>query len=213
MRARSFRLLLAFALTAGVALVPQTVRTQITPLAIDEGATGLGLALRQLPIEGSVLYVTAHPDDENNGVLVALGRGRGLKTALLTATRGDGGQNEIGPELFQAIGILRAEELAGVHKWDGAEQYYTRAYEFGFSFSVEETFEKWGKDEIMRDVVRVIRRVRPDVLLTLNRDSPGGGQHHMGSARLAHEAFRAAADPSKFPEQIAEGLRPWQARK
>jgi LmbE family N-acetylglucosaminyl deacetylase len=213
MRVRSFRFLLAFALTAGVAFVPQTVRTQITPLAIDEGATGLGLALRQLPVEGSVLYVTAHPDDENNGVLVALGRGRGLKTALLTATRGDGGQNEIGPELFQAIGILRAEELAGVHKWDGAEQYYTRAYEFGYSFSVEETFEKWGKDEILRDVVRVIRRVRPDVMLTLNRDSGGGGQHHMGSARLAHEAFRAAADPTKFPEQIAEGLRPWQASK
>ncbi len=157
MRARSFRLLLAFALTAGVALVPQTVRTQITPLAIDEGATGLGLALRQLPVEGSVLYVTAHPDDENNGVLVALNRGRGLKTSLLTVTRGDGGQNEIGPELFQAIGILRGEELAGVHKYDGADQYHTRAYEFGYSFSVEETFEKWGKDEILRDVVRVIR--------------------------------------------------------
>ena len=149
MRARSFRLLLAFALTAGVALVPQTVRTQITPLAIDEGATGLGLALRQLPVEGTVLYVTAHPDDENNGVLVALNRGRGLKTSLLTVTRGDGGQNEIGPELFQAIGILRGEELAGVHKYDGADQYHTRAYEFGYSFSVEETFEKWGKDEIL----------------------------------------------------------------
>ena len=213
MRSRSLRLLLALVLVAGVAFIPRTVRTQVTPLSLDEGATGLGLALRHLPVEGSVLYVTAHPDDENNGVLVALSRGRGLKTSLLTATRGDGGQNEIGPELFQAIGILRSEELAGIHKWDGADQYYTRAYEFGFSFSVEETFEKWGKEEILRDVVRVIRRVRPDVILTLNRDSPGGGQHHMGSARLAHEAFRAAADPSRFPEQISEGLRPWQTRK
>jgi LmbE family N-acetylglucosaminyl deacetylase len=213
MRTSSFRVTLALILAAGVASVPHSVRTQVTPLPIEEGAIGLGLALRQLPVEGSVLYVTAHPDDENNGVLVALSRGRGLKTTLLTTTRGDGGQNEIGPELFQAIGILRAEELAGVHKWDGADQFYTRANEFGYSFSVEETFEKWGKDEILRDIVRVVRKVRPDVMLTMNRDSGGGGQHHMASARLAHEAFRAAADPARFPEQIREGLRPWQARK
>lgn len=189
------------------------VATQVTALPHDTGAVGLGLALRQLPNDGSVLYVTAHPDDENNGVLVALNRGRGLKTSLLTVTRGDGGQNEIGPELFQAIGILRTEELAAVHRFDGADQYFTRAYEFGYSFSVEETFEKWGHDEILRDVVKVIRMTRPDVILTMNRDGQAGGQHHMGSARLAHEAFRVAADPSRFPEQIQAGLRPWQARK
>ncbi len=160
-----------------------------------------------------MLYVTAHPDDENNGVLVALNRGRGLKTSLLTVTRGDGGQNEIGPELFQAIGILRSEELMGVHLYDGAEQYHTRAFEFGYSFSVDETFQKWGKEEILRDVVRVVRTVRPDVILTMNRDGTGGGQHHQASARLAHEAFRVAADPARFPEQIKEGLRPWQPRK
>jgi len=189
------------------------VTTQVTPLAFDTGPVGLGLALRQLPNDGSVLYVTAHPDDENNGVLVALNRGRGLKTSLLTVTRGDGGQNEIGPELFQAIGILRTEELAAVHRFDGADQYFTRAFEFGYSFSVEETFEKWGKEEILRDVVEVIRRTRPDVILTMNRDGQSGGQHHMGSARLAQEAFRVAADPTRFPEQIAAGLRPWQPRK
>lgn len=189
------------------------VSTQVTPKSFDTGATGLGLALRQLPNDGLVLYVTAHPDDENNGVLVALNRGRGLKTALLTTTRGDGGQNEIGPELFQAIGILRSEELAAVHKYDGADQYFTRAYEFGYSFSVEETFEKWGKEEILRDMVKVIRTIRPDVILTMNRDGQAGGQHHMGSARLAHEAFRVAADPTRFPEQIQAGLRPWQPRK
>jgi LmbE family N-acetylglucosaminyl deacetylase len=179
----------------------------------DTGPAGLALALRQLPIEGSMLYVTAHPDDENNGVLVALNRGRGLKTSLLTVTRGDGGQNEIGPELFQAIGILRSEELAAVHRYDGADQYFTRAYEFGYSFSVEETFEKWGKDDSLGDVVKVLRLPRPDILLTMNRDGQAGGQHHMGSARLAHEAFRVAADPARFPEQIKAGLRPWQARK
>ncbi|MEZ5319675.1 MAG: PIG-L family deacetylase [Vicinamibacterales bacterium] len=213
MRRRWTRLLAGAALAATALTLPRPVLTQVTPLPLDEGATGLGLALRQLPVEGSVLYVTAHPDDENNGVLVALGRGRGLKTALLTTTRGDGGQNEIGPELFQAIGILRTEELAGVHQWDGAKQFFTRAFEFGYSFSVEETFEKWGKEEILRDMVRVIRRERPDVILTMPREGPGGGQHHMASAQLAHEAFRAAADPARFPEQIREGLRPWQARK
>jgi LmbE family N-acetylglucosaminyl deacetylase len=187
--------------------------TQVTALNFDTGPVGLGLALRQLPVEGSMLYVTAHPDDENNGVLVALNRGRGLKTSLLTVTRGDGGQNEIGPELFQAIGILRSEELAAVHRYDGADQYHTRAYEFGYSFSVEETFEKWGKEAILADVVKVIRMTRPDIILTMNRDGQAGGQHHMGSARLAHEAFRVAADPTRFPEQIKAGLRPWQARK
>jgi len=205
--------LTAAALAATMFWFTPTVATQVTPLAHDSGPVGLGLALRQLPNDGSVLYVTAHPDDENNGVLVALYRGRGLKTSLLTVTRGDGGQNEIGPELFQAIGILRTEELAAVHRFDGADQYFTRAYEFGYSFSVEETFEKWGKEEILRDVVKVIRMTRPDVILTMNRDGQAGGQHHMGSARLAHEAFRVAADPARFPEQLQAGLRPWQARK
>lgn len=214
MHRSTFRLTVGLAAVAALTVAsPRSVSTQVNPLAFDQGATGLGLALRQLPVEGSVLYVTAHPDDENNGVLVALNRGRGLKTSLLTTTRGDGGQNEIGKELFQAIGILRGEELMAVHKYDGADQYHTRAFEFGYSFSVEETLQKWGKEEILGDMVRVIRRVRPDVILTMNREGTGGGQHHQTSARLAHEAFRAAADPSRFPEQIREGLRPWQTRK
>jgi LmbE family N-acetylglucosaminyl deacetylase len=215
MRARLIRrsLLSAGAVAAVFCSIAPRVVTQVTPLNVDTGPAGLALALRQLPVEGSMLYVTAHPDDENNGVLVALNRGRGLKTSLLTVTRGDGGQNEIGPELFQAIGILRSEELAAVHRYDGADQYFTRAYEFGYSFSVEETFEKWGKDAILGDVVKVIRMTRPDIILTMNRDGQAGGQHHMGSARLAQEAFRVAADPARFPEQIKAGLRPWQARK
>jgi len=214
MRRSYFRLTAGLATVAALTVVsPRVVSTQINPLAFDQGASGLGLALRQLPVEGTVLYVTAHPDDENNGVLVAFNRGRGLKTSLLTVTRGDGGQNEIGPELFQAIGILRGEELMAVHKYDGADQYHTRAFEFGYSFSVEETLQKWGKEEILADVVRVIRRVRPDVILTMNREGTGGGQHHQTSARLAQEAFRVAADPTRFPEQIREGLRPWQPRK
>jgi hypothetical protein len=186
---------------------------QLAPLPQDQGATGLGLALRRLPVSFNVLYVTAHPDDENNGVLTLLSRGLGVRTGLLTVTRGDGGQNEIGPELFQAIGILRTEELAGVHRYDAAEQYFTRAYEFGYSFSVEETFQKWGKEEILDDVVRVFRAFRPDVVLTLSLEAPGGGQHHQATAHLAKEAFRVAADPSRFASQFREGLLPWQAQR
>jgi LmbE family N-acetylglucosaminyl deacetylase len=186
---------------------------QLDPLPYDQGAVGLGLALRRLPTTARVLYVTAHPDDEHNGVLVRLSRGLGVRTALLTVTRGDGGQNAIGPELFEALGVLRTEELAAIHRYDAVEQYFGRAYEFGFSFSVEETFEKWGHEDTLGDVVRVVRAFRPDVILTLPLEAPGGGQHHQAVGRLAREAFRAAADPTRFPEQARAGLRPWQARK
>ena len=119
------------------------------------------------------MHTTAHPDDENNGVLALYARGHGMRVALLTATRGDGGQNEIGPELFDAIGVLRTEELLQAHRWDGAEQYFTRAVDFGFSFSPQETIQKWGHDEILGDFVRMIRTIRPDVMVTLqSRPAP-----------------------------------------
>jgi LmbE family N-acetylglucosaminyl deacetylase len=186
---------------------------QLVPLPPDRGGNGLGLALRRLPVTGRVLYVTAHPDDEHNGVLVRLSRGLGLRTGLLTLTRGEGGQNAIGPELFDALGVLRTEELLALHRYDAVEQYFSRAYEFGYSFSVEETFAKWGREETLGDVVRIVRAFRPDVILTLPLEAGGGGLHHQASARLARDAFRAAADPARFPEQIRAGLHPWQARK
>jgi LmbE family N-acetylglucosaminyl deacetylase len=182
-------------------------------LDLDRGATGLGLALRRLGVTARVLYVTAHPDDEHNGVLVRLSRGLGVRTALLTVTRGEGGQNAIGPELFAALGVLRTAELDSMHRYDGVEQYFGRAYEFGYSFSVEETFAKWGREETLGDVVRVVRAFRPDVILTLPLSGPGGGQHHEAVGQLARDAFRASADPGRFPDQIRQGLRPWQARK
>ena len=185
----------------------------LQPLDLDRGASGLALALRKVGVSGRVLFVTAHPDDEMNGVLVRLSRGLGVRTALFCETRGEGGQNAIGPELFDALGVLRTGELMALHRFDGAEQYFGRAYEFGFSFSVEETFEKWGRDETLGDVVRVLRAFRPDVVLGLPLHGEGGGQHHQAVGRLALEAFRAAADPARFPEQVREGLRPWQARK
>ena len=159
------------------------------------------------------MMTTAHPDDENNAMLAYFSHGKGFRTSLVTATHGEGGQNEIGPELFVPLAVLRTEELLAAHRFDGAEQFFNRAIDFGFSFSVEETFEKWGHDEILGDYVRHIRTIRPDVIVGFVFDGDGGGQHHQASSRLTLEAFRAAADPAKFPEQIKEGLRPWQAKK
>ena len=206
-------LLLGPAPGSGPIPTPLRAQMRVAPLDQDQGHVALGLALRRLATTGTVMQATAHPDDENNALLVMLSRGLGYRTALATATRGNGGQNEIGPELFEALGVLRTEELHAIHRFDGAEQYFTRAVDFGYSFSLEETFEKWGREEIVGDYVRLIRTVRPDVVLTMRPDGDGGGQHHQASAVLAREAFAAAADPTKYPEQIAEGLRPWRAAK
>ncbi len=187
--------------------------TAAQPLAVGEGRSALGFALRQLNSTGAFMMITAHPDDENNALLALMSKGKGHRTVLLSATRGDGGQNEIGAELFDALAVLRTEELHAAHRLDGAEQYFSRAVDFGYSFSVEETFERWGREEILGDFVRMIRIIRPDVVSAMSPGGRGGGQHHQASAVLAQEAWRAAADPDRFPEQIAEGLAPWQARK
>jgi LmbE family N-acetylglucosaminyl deacetylase len=189
------------------------VLAQPRALSADKGTVGVGLALRRLSTVAIFMQAVAHPDDENNGYLVQLNRGLGVRTILATATRGDGGQNEIGPELFDALGLLRTSELQAIHRYDGAEQYFTRAVDFGYSFSLEETFQKWGTEEIVSDYVRLIRMLRPDVVVSMRPEGAGGGQHHQASAIIVAEAFRAAADPAKFPDQIKEGLRPWQPRK
>jgi len=183
------------------------------PLSSAAGQVELGVALRQLNTVGTFMMITAHPDDENNALLARLAKGEGHRTVLLSATRGDGGQNEIGTELFDALAVLRTEELAAAHRLDGAEQYFTRAVDFGYSFSREETFARWGREEILDDFVRLIRTVRPDVVSAMSPEGQFGGQHHQASAILAREAFLAAADPARFPEQVADGLRPWQAAK
>ena len=192
-------------------LVPSPLLAQ--PIQPGEARVELGLALRRLNTVGTFMMATAHPDDENNALLALLAKGQGHRTALVTATRGDGGQNEIGTELFDALAVLRTEELLAAHRLDGAEQYFTRAVDFGYSFSRDETFARWGRDEILGDFVRMIRVLRPDVVTALSPEGQGGGQHHQASAVLAREAFSAAADATRFPEQLEEGLRPWQAKK
>jgi LmbE family N-acetylglucosaminyl deacetylase len=196
-----------------VASAHSTAQHQLQPVAALKGAPALELALRKLDTVGNFMMTTAHPDDENNAMLAYFSHGKGFRTSLVTATHGEGGQNEIGPELFVPLAVLRTEELAAAHRFDGAEQFFNRAIDFGFSFSVEETYDKWGHDEILSDFVRHIRTIRPDVIVGFVFDGDGGGQHHQASSRLTLEAFRAAADPARFPEQIKEGLRAWQPKK
>jgi LmbE family N-acetylglucosaminyl deacetylase len=207
----------AFLLTLSLSLA--TISTPVAqhrllPISAQRGEPALALMLRKLDTVGNFMMTTAHPDDENNAMLAFYAHGNGFRTSLVAATRGEGGQNEIGPELFEALAVLRTEELLAAHRYDGAEQYFTRAVDFGYSFSVDETLEKWGKQEILGDYVRMIRTIRPDVIVGFVFEGAGGGQHHQTSSRLSAEAFRAAADPKAFPEQIdKEGLRPWQAKK
>ena len=169
--------------------------------------------LRSFATMGRVLYIAAHPDDENTQVITYLARGRGYRTAYLSLTRGDGGQNLLGPQLGEALGVARTQELLAARRLDGGRQYFTRAKDFGYSKSAEETLTVWDRPAVLGDIVRVIREFRPDVIITRFSPTPAPTHgHHTASAVLAVEAFRLAADPAAFPEQLRE-LRPWQARR
>lgn len=170
--------------------------------------------MQKLNVLGSVLYIVAHPDDENTRLIAWLANGKKVRTADLSLTRGDGGQNLIGPELGDALGIIRTQELMEARRIDGGEQFFTRAVDFGFSKNAAESFEKWGKQEVLGDVVRVIRQFRPDVIITRFPPTREAGHgHHEASAILAAEAFDLAGDPKAFPEQLKEGLQVWQPRR
>jgi LmbE family N-acetylglucosaminyl deacetylase len=161
------------------------------------------LQLKKLNTVGSVLYIAAHPDDENTRLIAYLANEKCLRTGYLSLTRGDGGQNLIGPEQGIELGIIRTQELLAARRIDGGEQFFTRAYDFGFSKSPEETLAKWNKDSILSDMVWVIRNFRPDIIITrFATDGSGGHGHHTSSAILAEEAFDAAGDPTRFPEQL-----------
>ena len=169
--------------------------------------------LRKLSTVGSVLYVAAHPDDENTRLLAYLATEKKLRTGYLSLTRGDGGQNLIGKEQGELLGLIRTNELLAARRTDGAEQFFTRANDFGYSKNPEETFSIWSRDSILADVVWTIRKFRPDVIICrFPTTGEGGHGHHTASAILAEEAFEAAADPTKFPEQL-QYVSVWQAKR
>jgi LmbE family N-acetylglucosaminyl deacetylase len=181
----------------------------------DQGAPGLRDMLRRLSTTARLMQTVAHPDDEDGGMLTLESRGHGDSVLLFTLNRGEGGQNKIGSNLSDVLGVLRTLELLAADQYYGVAERFSRVADFGYSKSAEETFSKWGGHDVaLGDMVRVIRTFRPDVLVARfsGTDRDGHG-HHQASSILTREAFRAAADPKRFPEQIAQGLRPWQAKK
>jgi LmbE family N-acetylglucosaminyl deacetylase len=191
-------------------LFPAPAEAAAQSLDAGTGVTAAGLLLRQLDGEKRVLMIAAHPDDEDTALLAALARSAGAQTAYLSLNRGEGGQNVIGPELDEGLGIIRTGELLAARRLDGAEQYFTRSYDFGFSRSAEESFQHWDREELLDDVVRVVRRFRPQVIVSIFEGSPrdGHGQHQVAGI-LAREAFQVAGDPDRFPHHAADGLEPW----
>src|ERR1700720_4659778 len=190
-------------------------QSPVDPLPQDTGTLGLKQMLLRLETSARLMQTTAHPDDEDGGMLTLESRGKGATVLLLTLNRGEGGQNKVGSNLFDVLGVLRTLELTASDRYYGVEQRFTRVADFGFSKSADETFQKWqGHDIALADMVRVIRTFRPDVLIARfsGTDRDGHG-HHQESAILTKEAFRAAGDPKRFPAQLKDGLLPWQAKK
>lgn len=211
---RTFGVLLLAALLPvfALGLVTDLAHAQSRPRDIMNAAE-IQAALAKARVVGTVLYVAAHPDDENTALLAYLARERKVRTGYLSATRGDGGQNLLGTETGSLLGMIRTQELLAARRIDGAEQFFTRALDFGFSKGPGETIGIWGHDSVLADMVWVIRTFRPDVVLTrFPTTGEGGHGHHTASAILAEEAFGAAGDPARFPEQL-RFTRPWKARR
>ncbi len=180
----------------------------------DVGALGLLQSLRRLQTTASVMHTGAHPDDEDSALIARLARGDYARVAYLSLNRGEGGQNTIGPELFEPLGIIRTEELLQARRLDGGQQLFTRAFDFGFSRTRAESAALWGEETILDDMVRAIRTFRPLVVISRFSGTPADGHgHHQLAGYLTPIAVTRAADPKAFPEQLAEGLRPWRTLK
>lgn len=213
MKNSKFQILISTVLLFNFYLLPFTLRAQVRPI-YDNGAAGLGQLLKRLQTTASVLHTAAHPDDEDSGLLAYLARKEQARTAYLALNRGDGGQNVIGEELFEQLGIIRSEELLQARRLDGGGQFFTRVMDYGFSKKREEAARIWGEQLTLGDMVRAIRLFRPLVIISRFSGTPadGHGQHQL-AGYLTPIAFKAAADPKMFPEHFQEGLAPWQAKK
>ena len=192
--ARARCILAAFAATLLLCIAPRAASGQ------ERGAIALDQLVRGLSVTGRVLMVGAHPDDEDTALLAWLSRGRQVYSAYLSLSRGDGGQNEIGNELGEALGAIRTEELLAARRVDGAQQFFSRAYDFGYSKNAEETFRHWDREALTGDVVRVIRAYRPQVIVSVWSGTPADGHgHHQGASLIARDGFDAAMDTARFP--------------
>jgi LmbE family N-acetylglucosaminyl deacetylase len=184
------------------------------PIPPDRGAAGLARLLRELQTRASLMLFTAHPDDEDGGMLAYESRGQGARAALMTLNRGEGGQNVMSMDLYDALGLVRTQELLFADRYMGVDQYFSSVIDYGFSKTREEALEKWEHDRVLSDAVRVVRMVRPLVIASVFVGAPSDGHgNHQVAGQMAQEAFAAAGDPHKFPEQIREGLRPWSPLK
>jgi LmbE family N-acetylglucosaminyl deacetylase len=201
-----------------IAQSPNAVSSKATasaePLDFDRGAAALWQSLLKLHTRASLLMVTAHPDDEDGGMLTYESRGQGVRAVLVTLNRGEGGANVMSSDYFDALGLVRTEELLAADRYYGVQQFFSRMCDYGFSKTKEEAFEKWGHDQTLSDVVRVVRMTRPLVITSVfvGGRTDGHGNHQV-AGQMAQEAFKAAGDPAMFPEQIKEGLRPWKPLK
>ncbi len=204
------KLLTVSILLAAVAALP---RGQSVTRA--DGAAEAWTKMQKLRTTVSVMHITAHPDDEHGGVLAKLSRGDGARVTLLTLNRGESGDNAIGPQLFDALGLIRTEELLAAGKFYGIDQqYFTTVVDYGYSKHLEETLAKWGRDTVLRDVVRIVRMERPSIILSRFQGSERDGHgNHMAAGLMAQEAFAAAGDPSRYPDQLRDGLTPWSPQK
>ncbi len=213
-RSSRVRRALGGGLTSLLLLFVSTLSAAAQQVPLERGVTGTALDLRRLDGVKRVLMIGAHPDDEDTSLLTTLSRGMGVETAYLALTRGDGGQNLIGPELFEGLGVVRTGELLAARKLDGGRQFFTRAFDYGFSKSADEALSFWPEEKLLRDVVWVVRKFRPQVIVSVFSGTPADGHgQHQAAGIVAQEVFSAAADPTKYPEQLSMGVETWQASK
>lgn len=213
-------LVVSFGVSAACALAQAPYHTFIQPsgveheISVNRGSTALWQSLKKLHTRASLIMVTAHPDDEDGGMLAYESRGRGARVALLTLNRGEGGANVMSPDYFDALGLVRSTELLQADRYYGVDQYWTRVIDYGFSKTKAESIGKWTHDRVLADVVRVVRMVRPLVITSVFVGGPSDGHgNHQTAGAMAQEVFKAAGDPNAFPDQIKAGLRPWTPLK